>query len=271
MHKSLATLTAAGLSLGLTAQASAVAFTYSEDFQSSPVGDSLPAGYVENSGDFDIVNESWTVSDRVVQIISDGTSGLENAAYTGQSNEGVDSSEWLDYNVSVRMGTDNWSDSTTSSLWGGMVVRLQDNGEAYGFRIWRGTIELFRVTDTGAISSLSTPPSSTGTIDSDEEIDVTFSVVNNAITDAVDLSVTMITDNGSGPGTGVTRTETASIDFTNPAVVDGPGSFAFITNSATRGWTWDDVTITGSAIPEPASLALVGLGGLAMLGRRRIR
>jgi hypothetical protein len=31
----------------------------------------------------------------------------------------------------------------------------------------------------------------------------------------------------------------------------------------------DDFTVNASAVPEPASLALLGLGGLALLRRRR--
>jgi len=48
-------------------------------------------------------------------------------------------------------------------------------------------------------------------------------------------------------------------------------TFFQVTDSTFRTVVWDDIAVTGDAVPEPASLALVGLGGLLMLGRSRRR
>ncbi len=72
-----------------------------------------------------------------------------------------------------------------------------------------------------------------------------------------------------GPATG-----TASITLSAASVGVGDTvylAFASVDDQATPGSQQaliDDVTVT-AVIPEPASLALVGLGGLCLLGRRR--
>lgn len=58
---------------------------------------------------------------------------------------------------------------------------------------------------------------------------------------------------------GLTTANTGGIRF-DP--VGGP-------NTGGNSFFIDSITITDNAIPEPASLALISLGGLAMLGRRR--
>ena len=40
-------------------------------------------------------------------------------------------------------------------------------------------------------------------------------------------------------------------------------------NNNSGNWRFDNVTVSGTAIPEPASASLLGLAGLALLGRRR--
>jgi hypothetical protein len=40
-------------------------------------------------------------------------------------------------------------------------------------------------------------------------------------------------------------------------------------NNNSGNWRFDNIAITGAAVPEPASISLLALGGMALLGRRR--
>lgn len=68
----------------------------------------------------------------------------------------------------------------------------------------------------------------------------------------------------SGAGAGELDTFTTAIDGTGSELV-----LTLTANLPFEAVAFDNIVING--VPEPASLALVGLGGLAMLGRRRNR
>ncbi|WP_236254781.1 PEP-CTERM sorting domain-containing protein [Mucisphaera calidilacus] len=248
-------------------QADLVGFSYSENFDGTPVGDLLPAGWVEANGDFDISLEAKHGNTNAAKLVG-SASGIEVATYNGLSTDpGMSpAANWLNYGFSASLGTDTWSEST--SIWWGMLARVQDDGSAYGFRITSNgvtntVIQLIRVTSTGGIATLGTS-SSTSTIDSGETVDIEFSVSNDDINSEVDLAVTMVTNNG------VTKSLSRSVDYSNSTVIATPGPLGFVANSANRGPSWDDIVVNGLAVPvpEPSALALALLGLAGVAGRR---
>ena len=84
-------------------------------------------------------------------------------------------------------------------------------------------------------------------------------------TDIADNTIAFVEDSFVVNLTGLTGLSNTTVNF----------SFAFtsdpqLNNTLNRAHTLDDVVLTGTvAVPEPSSAALLGLGGLALIMRRR--
>jgi hypothetical protein len=55
------------------------------------------------------------------------------------------------------------------------------------------------------------------------------------------------------------------------ATGDGSSATAVDYNNSSGNWSFGNIAVTGTAVPEPASASLLGLAGLALLNRRRNR
>ncbi len=269
MLNKLVILPALGLTVGLTTAASAVPYTYSEDFESTPVGTNLPAGFNENNGEWDVAALAYAGGTNAARSVN-GVAGLEIASYTGDSDNGIPASNWVDYTVTGLIGAETYTDAS-SSLFAGNLARLQSDGSGYGFRVGAlagSAPQLIRLTDTGGVAVLSSSTQSTTTMDAMERFAYTFSVINDDANSEIDLSISITTESG----TGITLSTATSVAYSDATAITGPGVFALLAqNNAARFWSYDDIQITGDAVavPEPASVALIGLGGVCLLGRRR--
>lgn len=108
----------------------------------------------------------------------------------------------------------------------------------------------------GATSGGVSQPNITISIPADANNDPNFAVRLVSVRPVVGDSDYSLT----GPGTDGNYAA-ASGDTLSTSTVDY--------NNSSGNWSFDNVTITGTAVPEPASLGLLALSGLALLSRRR--
>lgn len=126
---------------------------------------------------------------------------------------------------------------------------------------YRVTIAGTTTTQRNAIGVLRTDAQDSGAFSID--VGSVSKGTKNTAFDAVVLSDLAKWQSGTLPLSGVTgvdATGRTSIKFRIYSTDD--------TSSTSQYTLLDDVVITGNVVPEPATLALVGLGGLAMLRRR---
>jgi len=233
------TLLAAGLLIGLLAPAAQSAVVFSDDFDTGETVGTDPSNWTDNSD----TNADVSVSTTEAQSLSnsmllddDNTNGaaIANTTFT-----------------SITSGIVEWEFSffeTDTSLPGLMRARLGNSSQANGLLVITagdGSGEvLFRQPSTDTVI---------GTIVLGAWN--TVRVVGDLATDKADVFF-----NGS--------LAESNLDFRN--AVSSFDALQFDSSSGLTGDLFiDDVSVT--VIPEPASLALLGLGGAVMLSGRRRR
>ena len=252
-------LAAAGLTLGLGAQAAHAALVY--DFSTATAG--------ETADDSNTVDGWTTTGNRTLTVqdsgqptgfsgnfgeIDDGTSGTftrDNDANFSYSIPSDAPALTLSFKLESSSGSGlNWiglRDSDTNEVW-----RFgQRDGNNWGYRGRDDTVvELGNGTGDGEITS--SRKSFETTVNLDLENDTFDFLVDNLDTAAGPETI------GSDRSLGATSSDTGHL-----------GDVSTFDSLLIRGAdaSYDDITI--NVIPEPASAALLGLGGLMLLPRRR--
>ena len=131
----------------------------------------------------------------------------------------------------------------------------------------------FSITSPGGTVAVELDPTNSGGLGTSDNLNVTGAVVltagNLAVTllsppTAVGQQFQIITNDGTDPVTGAFATVNGS---TIAGTTFNAGGYTFSINYASG--TGNDVVLTVTAVPEPASLGLLALGAVGILARRR--
>jgi len=266
---SLSTTLTAGAALLCASSAMAVITPVSYDFGTdsgrTTFGDAGFTAASTNATEVEITDVAQGVE---IRRNDTGAGGFENAAllqdFTGN---GLGGGATNDFTVSTRFTITEWDVANVNNDRFGAIQLFSDTADAAGidsgisFQLWGDS-----GTDNDDFSIRTGGPN--GSVETETDLGFDF-----ALNDVFDLTVvgtfsgTTLSVDFSVVRNGGTA-QTISTDFdavTDAAILDGAFSGVAERFKDSTGTEYSSFSI----VPEPASLALMGLGGLMMLGRGR--
>jgi len=258
------TLAATLMTVGLTAgTASGAAFTFSEDFTGAD--GTLPADWYDTP-QFN-ANDNFSAPITEIQsnelVMERGSTGSTNdndrrhLAYNGSGSQ-----DWQDYTAEVFWSEDTQNSNTHTT---GLIARWQGTSnqfQGYSAIEKGGNIQIYRDLEENGDGTLLATAGLSRTPSNGEVTRMTFTVSGDTLTAELfeDAENDLAFDDSLG-----------SVSVTDSTYATGSAGVKAYFAADNRSATFDDFSVEGTLVPEPASAALLGLGGLLIAGRRRQR
>lgn len=217
----------------------------------------------------DIANLNLVEQNQRVEVISTGSAGAtDDALYLSDGPNGYALSTAADFEIQIDLTVTfatlvgNAGD-TFAFQFGVGTDEAGDNAAAigWGFAVLSGNFvqsSLFHVTDTGGTRTGPTPIAAVG-IPSTFTFEIAYDATNDQLHLGLDGQPPVATYPGLVEGTWNADALLFSFGARGNGLAFASGD-AFFDNFQ---------IVTGQLVPEPASIALIGLGGIALLARRR--